>query len=329
MLPLIEEEMKACLSLVRGEGMDVLREMLAYHLGWEGQGAGEQARGKRVRPLLVLLTTAAAGGDWRQALPAGAAVELVHNFSLIHDDIQDKSVLRRGRKTLWTLWDIPLAINAGDSMFALAHVALQRMEQLVTPDIALKAWRILPQACLVLTQGQYLDLSYERRNDLSVEDYWPMIMGKTAALIAACTELGAAIAGAVEEQQEHYRIFGEKIGLAFQAYDDLLGIWGNESATGKSASSDLASGKKSLPVLYGLQQNGAFAAQWNGNAITQDQIPVLAELLEKEGAKEFTQRTASRLTMEALQSVEEARPSNLEAYQALDQFARTLVAREA
>src|SRR4030067_283120 len=142
--------------------------MVAYHLGWEGDGAGSDARGKRIRPLLVVLACAAAGGDWGKALPAAAAVELVHNFSLIHDDIQDNSPLRRGRTTVWKHWGIPQAINAGDAMLTLAHLSALRLANTISAEVAIQAATIFQQACLQLTKGQYLDLSYENRRPLSL-----------------------------------------------------------------------------------------------------------------------------------------------------------------
>ena len=328
MLPAIEKEMQACVRITKQTGLEELHHMMAYHLGWEGQGSGLKAQGKRVRPMLVLLTTAAVGGDWETALPAAAAVELVHNFSLIHDDIQDDSPLRRGRETVWKKWQIPQAINAGDSMFALAHIALHRLEGLVPTETALKAQQILPKACLVLTQGQYLDLSYEDRQDLSVEDYWPMIKGKTASLIATCTELGALIAGADEEKQAAYYKFGEYVGLAFQAYDDILGIWGNADETGKSTDSDLLAGKKSLPVLYGLQQNGDFAKKWNAGNIKVEDVGPLTELLEAEGAYDYTKEIAEDLTNSSLESLHALHPEE-PAAGALEELVKRLITRSA
>jgi geranylgeranyl diphosphate synthase type I len=137
--PAIEDTISKVVSRANGDGLDELHQMMNYHLGWAGEGAGPQATGKRIRPLLVLLTTQAAGGDWSKALPAAAAVELIHNFSLIHDDIEDNSPLRRGRPTLWAKWGIPLAINAGDSMFTLAHLAMLDLQENTTPSITLGA----------------------------------------------------------------------------------------------------------------------------------------------------------------------------------------------
>jgi geranylgeranyl diphosphate synthase type I len=301
--------------------------MLAYHLGWEGEGAGPQARGKRIRPLLLLLTSAAAGGNWQCALPAAASVELVHNFSLIHDDIEDNSPIRHGRPTVWSYWGVPQAINTGDAMFSLANLVILDLEKTASPKIALNAARVLQETCLQLTQGQYLDLVYEVRGDLTLEAYWPMVSGKTAALLAACTELGALIAGAGNPDRISYRQFGSSLGLAFQALDDLLGIWGDAVRTGKSAESDLLSGKKSLPVLFGLSRGGPFAKRWAKGSITPEEIPGLAHQLELEGARGETQEYADRLTTQALQALDQANPQG-EAGQALRALALRLLMRQ-
>ena len=308
MLPAIEEELQQAVMRADGPGLEGLRAMLFYHMGWEGEGAGKHARGKRIRPLLVLLTAAAAGVNWRCALPAAAAAELVHNFSLIHDDIEDNSPLRRSRPTVWYKWGIPQAINTGDAMFTLAHLALLRLEESASPVTALQAAGILQQTCLHLTQGQYLDIAYEARGDLNLDAYWLMVRGKTAALLSACTELGALVAGVSDEQRMAYADFGRSLGLAFQALDDLLGIWGDSNLTGKSAESDLLAGKKSLPVLYGLSKEGPFASRWEQGAFTSEEVPALADLLEQEGARTYTQEAAARHTQEAIHSLNKAQP---------------------
>lgn len=327
MQPEIEKSLQASVLLADGQGLEEFHEMLAYHMGWVGEGAGPEARGKRIRPLMVLLTAASAGGEWRRALPAAAAVELVHNFSLIHDDIEDNSPLRRGRATLWTRWGIPQAINAGDAMFTVAHLSLLGLAETASARAALEANRILQKTCLHLTQGQYLDISYEARGDLNLAAYWPMVGGKTAALLAACTELGALAAQAPEARQAAYRQFGWTLGLAFQAQDDLLGIWGDSAVTGKSADSDLVSGKKSLPVLFGLEQNGPFARRWREGPINGEQVADLARQLEAEGARQYTQERANALTDQALEALEKAQPEG-EAGRALKELAAQLLKRK-
>jgi geranylgeranyl diphosphate synthase, type I len=323
----IETALQHEVDRLRQPGLEELRSMLAYHMGWEGAGAGAEARGKRIRPLLVLLAAEAAGGAWEKALPAAAAVELVHNFSLIHDDIEDQSPLRRGRPTVWTKWGLAQAVNAGDTMFTLAHLAVLGLGQTVSAEIALQAALALQETCLELTQGQFLDLSYEGRTDLGEADYWPMVGGKTAALLSACTCLGSLAASAPPDTCETYAHFGRLLGLAFQAQDDLLGIWGDPSVTGKSAASDLLAGKKSLPVVYGLSRGGAFAVRWGQGPVTGQDVQAVAAQLEVEGGRAYTLEQANRLTGEALQTLEDAHPQG-KAGQALRDLAHMLLSRK-
>lgn len=327
LLAALEDELHASMESQHEPELVQYFSMLAYHLGWEGEGAGPEARGKRIRPLLVLLTCSAAGGMWPNALPAAAAVELVHNFSLIHDDIQDNSPLRRGRETVWKRWGIAQAINAGDAMLTSAHLTLLRMENTSTPQGTLKAARTLQRACLRLTKGQYLDLAFESQDQLSIEAYWQMVGGKTAALLGACTELGAIAADCTESRQQAFRDFGYYLGLAFQAQDDILGIWGDAALTGKSNESDLLAGKKSLPVIYGMQQNGPFANRWKKGPILPSETEALAQQLEGEGARHFTQDAAAQMTSKALEALDQARPEG-EASKALDDLANRLLGRD-
>lgn len=326
-LPEIEAELQHIVAQTRQPGLEEMHTMLAYHMGWEGEGAGPEARGKRIRPLIVLLAAAACGEVWEAALPSAAAVELVHNFSLIHDDIQDQSPLRRGRLTVWTRWGVAQAINVGDTMFTLAFLALQRLAETVSPAVALRSSRLLQETCLALTQGQYLDISYEGRKDLNIEAYWPMVAGKTAALLSACGGLGALAGGADEAHYDAYRTFGRLLGIAFQVQDDLLGIWGDAALTGKSTSSDLVTGKKSLPVLYGLGLNGLFARRWMQGPIKPEEVSDLAAQLEIEGGRSYTEDQASQLTAQAVQALEKASPQG-EAGQALRQLTDLLLKRK-
>jgi geranylgeranyl diphosphate synthase, type I len=305
---LIELELQKQVSRLDAQRTKSFHEMVTYHMGWTGEGAGPEATGKRIRPLMVLLCTSACGGDWQGALPASAAVELVHNFSLVHDDIQDNSDKRRGRPTTWVKWGAPMAINVGDALFVMSNQAMIDLNANYPADVVVKAAEILHNACLELTRGQFLDMSYEERTDLNVEDYWPMISGKTAALLSAGCHIGSILGGADDSRQEAYRSFGHYLGLAFQVQDDILGIWGNESVTGKSAAGDLLEGKNSLPVLAGLSAGGKFAARWKQGPIRQNEVEDLARLLASEGAYKTAMDAAQQMTDLALMSLREADP---------------------
>ncbi len=327
-LPALKNELKKQVARVDETHTAEYHKMLTYHMGWVGEGAGAKASGKQIRPLLLLLTASATGGEWANALPAAAAIELIHNFSLLHDDIQDNAETRRGRLTVWKKWGVAQAINAGDGIFILANLAMGDLKEKYPAEIVLDAKRTLQETCLSLTRGQHLDIAYETRANIEIGDYWQMIAGKTAALLSTATELGALLGGADEKLRFTYREFGHYLGLAFQVQDDLLGIWGNEAETGKSVSSDLLEGKKSLPVLYGLEKNGKFAERWKKDALTEDEIPEMAHLLEVEGARLETQRQADQMTEFALNALRTANPQG-EAGDVLFELTERLLGRAA
>jgi geranylgeranyl diphosphate synthase type I len=253
-------------------------------------------------------------------------VELVHNFSLVHDDIQDNSDKRRGRSTVWVKWGAPMAINVGDALFVMSNQAIIDLKEDYPAEIVVKAAEILHNTCLDLTRGQFLDMSYEKTNELTVEDYWPMIAGKTAALLSACCHIGALLGGADEAKQDAYRSFGHYLGLAFQVQDDILGIWGDEAVTGKSAANDLIEGKKSLPVLAGLSAKGKFAERWKQGPIRAEEVQELARLLASEGGYTTAVEAAKQMTDLALLSLREADPQG-EAGEALFHLADKLLKR--
>lgn len=233
-----------------------LYAMLRYHLGWEDEKGNpvEANNGKALRPTLCLLAAEAVGGNYHAALPAAAAVELVHNFSLIHDDIQDNDRERRHRATVWSVWGKPQAINAGTAMRILANIALTRLTSRGVP--LEKAWRaqyLLDESTRRLLEGQYLDLSFENRLDVQVAEYMDMVGRKTAALISTALELGALVGTDDEKRVRALREFGWDLGIAFQIRDDFLGIWGNPEKTGKAVGADIARKKKSLPIVYALE----------------------------------------------------------------------------
>ena len=326
-LSALESELQRQISRLDAPRTRPFYEMLTYHMGWTGEGAGPEATGKRIRPLLLLLCAASCGASWELALPAAAAVELVHNFSLVHDDIQDNSERRRGRPTTWVKWGLPMAINVGDALFVLSNQAMLDIKGKYASDVVLRAAEILHDTCLELTRGQFLDMSYEERKDLGVEDYWPMISGKTAALLSTSCHIGALLGGAEEPGQDAYRAFGHYLGLAFQVQDDILGIWGDEALTGKSAASDLIEGKNSLPVLAGLGARGEFSARWKQGPVRTEEVGELARLLASEGGYETAVEAAKQMTDLALMSLREADPQG-EAGQALFDLADRLLKRE-
>ncbi|MCI0551885.1 MAG: polyprenyl synthetase family protein [Anaerolineae bacterium] len=323
----IELELQKQVSRLDAPRTKQFHEMLTYHMGWTGEGAGPDAAGKRIRPLMVLLSTAASGGNWQSALPAAAAIELVHNFSLVHDDIQDNSPKRRGRDTAWVKWGAPMAINVGDALFVISNQAIIDLKENYPAEIVVRAAEILNNTCLELTRGQYLDISYEERTDLTVEDYWPMIAGKTAALLSACCHIGSLLGGADDSKQEAYRSFGHYLGLAFQVQDDILGIWGDEAVTGKSAASDLVEGKNSLPVLAGLGKKGKFAERWAQGPIQPKEVEEVKRSLASEGGLIAAQDASKQMTDLALMSLREADPQG-EAGEALSELADKLLKRD-
>ena len=328
----IELELQKQVSRLDAPRTKPFHEMLSYHMGWTGEGAGPEATGKRIRPLLLLLSCLASSGaigkdeTWQSALPAAAAVELVHNFSLVHDDIQDNSDKRRGRRTTWVKWGMPMAINVGDALFVMSNQAIIDLKENYPAETVVRAAEILHNTCLELTRGQFLDMSYEERSDLTVDDYWPMIAGKTAALLSACCHIGALLGGADDSGQEAYRSFGHYLGLAFQVQDDILGIWGDESLTGKSAASDLIERKNSLPVLAGLSANGRFAARWKQGPIGHNEVREVARFLASEGGYETATDAAQQMTDLALMSLREADPQG-DAGEALFELSDRLLKR--
>ena len=222
-----------------------------YHMGLDGAAK----RGKRLRPLLGLLAYQSIAGEHQRALPGAAAVEMGHNFSLVHDDIQDESSERRHRPALWTMIGVPQAINTGDTLFTLSRMALHRLSDLGFPtQTVLDLMRLYDETCLALCEGQYLDIrNAGRREWPSVDEYFDMIGRKTAALIAGSVQAGAMLATTDAAIVGAYRSFGWALGLAFQLNDDLLGIWGDEAVTGKEAS-DIHERKKTLPLIHALEK---------------------------------------------------------------------------
>ena len=303
-----EAEILRVIDAAEDEPTAALYEMVRYHLGLDRDGP----RGKRLRPLLGLLAYESLAGDHRQALPGAAAVELGHNFSLVHDDIEDRDVERRHRPALWSVYGVPQAINTGDTLFTLSRMALHRLSDLGFSDAKVIAlMRLYDETCLALCEGQFMDIwGAEHDERLSVEFYFDMIGRKTAALIAASIQAGAMLATDDEAVIEAYRGFGWALGISFQLNDDLLGIWGDEQTTGKEPS-DLAKHKKTLPVIYALERAGSADVErlrqiMSSADPTAAQLAEARTILERCGARDYTRARARAHRDEALARLETA-----------------------
>lgn len=291
-------------SLLAGEDPPVLYRMIRYHLGWEdSEGRSSEHRGKAIRPTLCLLACEATGGDWRVALPAAAAVELVHNFSLIHDDIQDRDRERRHRPTVWAVWGEGQAINAGDALLALARLAVLGLQ--APAETVVEAARILDKRTLEMVEGQVMDMGSENSLDVDVASYMVMIEKKTGALFDCSLRLGALCAGAPDEVVEAMGRCGRLLGVAFQVRDDALGVWGAAERTGKPPATDIRRRKKSLPVVYTLSAAtvGAIAELrrvYEKTQLTDDDVSLVLRGLEDGGAQAYCARVAQERMREAV-----------------------------
>jgi geranylgeranyl diphosphate synthase type I len=333
-LQAVEEEMRAVLALDGPAELLPFYGMMDYHLGWRDAAFGpvEAPAGKRLRPLLCLIACEVTG-PWQTALPAAAALELVHNFTLIHDDIEDNSPSRRGRPTVWKLWGVPQAINAGDGLFILARNALLRLHDRGVPaKVVLEAVTLLDRTILRLCEGQYLDISFERRLDVAEAAYTGMIARKTAALLEASVHLGALVAGADAAVIAALRSYGQSLGLAFQVQDDLLGVWGEEEWTGKPAAADVYGRKLGLPAVHVLAHSlpsdrTVLAEVYSGSGpVTPEEVAAVLAVMECVGTRAHVEQAAARHHRQALAALEQV-PAG-PARTALAEIAAALVGRQ-
>ncbi|MGP3999895.1 family 2 encapsulin nanocompartment cargo protein polyprenyl transferase [Streptomyces sp. 8N706] len=272
-----------------------MRRIAAYHFGWQdahGAATGGNA-GKAIRPALVLAATRALGGRAEQAVRAAAAVELVHNFTLLHDDVIDRDPTRRHRPTAWAVFGVPHAILAGDALHSLA---LRILAQDPHPAATEAAGRLA--ACVVeLCDGQYADCAFEQRSDVGLDESLAMAESKTGALLGCACALGALCAGAGTSAADAMDAFGREAGLAFQLIDDLIGIWGDPASTGKPAGADIVARKKSLPVVAALTSGTPAAAELADlyameGPLDGDDLRRAADAVERAGGRDWAQREA-------------------------------------
>ena len=309
----VEEELSRSMPL--SEGADPY-PLLRYHLGWanaDGTPAGTPvSQGKALRPTLCMFACEALDQDPVRALPAAAALELIHNFSLVHDDIQDQDRERRHQSTVWSLWGVPKALVAGNAMHSIGDVTLLGTAKSgAPPDTALRVSRILTESYLEMIQGQCLDLAFETSTTITSENYLQMIAYKTGALIRSGLEIGALLATGDPggETFSAFSRFGSSLGRAFQVRDDFLGIWGETGLTGKPAGNDIRRRKKSFPVVVAFEhakgQDFEDLCRIYGQEELDDaDVDRVLEVLDAVGAQDLSQTLTEASAGEALQALD-------------------------
>jgi geranylgeranyl diphosphate synthase type I len=289
-----------------------LRHIAGYHFGWWDEHGNQITAdgGKALRPALVLLAAEAVSGAATTAVPAAVAVELVHNFSLLHDDVMDGDATRRHRQTAWRVFGVNAAILAGDALLILAQDVLAASGH----PAAVQGIRMLSAAVVDLLHGQCADLEFERRQNVALDECVAMAEGKTGALLSSTCALGALFGDAPQHKVDGLREFGRLLGVAFQFVDDLLGIWGDPAVTGKPVHSDLRARKKSLPVVAALTSGTPagreLAALYHGDQpLCEDDLVRAAHLIEAAGGRAWSQKRADHLFTEALGHLRSANPA--------------------
>jgi len=323
-----ETEMARVIAAAQDERTAELYGWVRFHLGLDA----DATRGKRLRPLLGLLAYQSIAGDHQRALPGAAAVEMGHNFSLVHDDIQDSSTERRHRPALWTITGVAQAINTGDTLFTLSRMALHRLSDLgFSAQKVLDLMRLYDETCLALCEGQFLDIrASEGQEWMSVEYYLDMIGRKTAALIAGSVKAGAMLATDDDAVVEAYRRFGWALGMAFQINDDLLGIWGDEASTGK-APSDIEARKQTLPLLHALEHAAEADRELlrsilHGPAPTDEDVATARDILERAGSRQFSRGRAASYRDEAVLQLSQSGVVDGEALARLQRIVGSVIA---
>ena len=320
--------------------MDVNKEILK--LDWEREPKGLYAPiaytlaagGKRVRPQLAMIGSQLFGGKDEEVLPAALALEVFHNFTLLHDDVMDKAEVRRGRPTVHIQWNENTAILSGDQMMIEAYTLLSQV-----PERALaRVLQLFNKMATEICEGQQYDVDFEQKNDVTIEEYLMMIRLKTSVLLANALQIGAYIAGASEEEQQAVYQFGINIGLAFQIQDDILDVWGDPKTFGKAVGGDIACNKKTFVYLEAIRRVGDEAKgerreareeleDWYGQVLddNKEKIARVKEIFEQLGVKEACEQVVRDYTQRAL-DILETLPQNA-ATEELRQLAEKLLVR--
>lgn len=288
------EVMRQC-----GDAEPLLSEMVRYHFGWHAEG---EQRGKRLRPMILLLASMALGQPAETGLNAAVALETFHNFTLVHDDIQDKGDFRQGRPAMWRRYGIEQAINTGDFM-AYAAQSIMNFAETNLQDGQVRALiKAFTDAGMDVMRGQHLDMLYERQDVVSLEQYLGMIHFKTARLFSVALEMAGILNHVSAEDMLNLRAIGTNIGLAFQIQDDFLGIWGDPKKTGKSVSTDILTKKKTYPILSGLSESDEMNKIWTQDApLNAESVDKVVEILTRLEIDQKTRQIAQGYKAKALE----------------------------
>ena len=324
--PYIEEELR---SLFEDRNL-YLYNMMKYHMGWidsQGDNTRNGNSGKMLRATLCLLASESVSGGFKKALPVSAAIELIHNYSLVHDDIQDDDELRRHRPTVWKIWGKPQAINAGSALKILASLSVLKLKTHSIPwEKQVEVFDILDTSCLEMIEGQYMDIDFEERDIISVDEYLEMIEKKTSALIAGALKVGAVL-GLEDGKLDVFEKFGKYLGIAFQITDDILGIWGNDKKTGKPQGNDIRKRKKSLPIVFCLQESDQRGKKellriYKRKRVNDRGVAKVLRNLEEIGARYFCEKQAENYYEMALDQMKKLpiREDFPDHYQQLSEF---------
>lgn len=312
-----------------------LYQMLRYSMGWaDADGKSiPGTTGKTLRPVLCLCACEATGSDYQIALPSAAALEFIHNFSLIHDDIQDRDELRHHKPTLWKLWGDAKAIVAGNSLRTIADSSVIDIESDTgNSKEAVMVAGLLTEAYLEMIEGQYLDMAYETQQKISLQAYLAMISRKTGALIRCAMNIGAAIGTSDRKTVNSFRECGQSLGYVFQIRDDILGVWGSEKTIGKPVGADIKRKKKSLPAVYAMtkasgEAQKTISRKYLQNDMTEDDIAEVLEIMEDVGVREYANKLAIRHCEEAMEHLSGIEMST-ESRKDIEDIARFLLVRD-
>ena len=276
------------------EQESTLQEMLYYALGFQNDG-NLLSGGKRLRPLFCCLTCGIISGYYEPALLYGASLEMLHNYTLVHDDIEDNSDTRHNRPALWKKYGTALAINAGDLLYEIALSATAKADK-KSGNFGLQRVMDMSESLFL---GQHRDISFENRTDITKSEYIQMVRGKTSALFGCSFALGAMAGGADEDTINEFEYAGQRLGIAFQIRDDYLGTWGEPGKIGKSVSSDIMDKKNTLAVVYAANNDPEFLEKWESYDGSAERVSEFADMMERSGAPKFLEDKCVHYTQEA------------------------------